>query len=104
VSPVGSWDYTITGTPNGDYAGTLNVTKIKKQYAATLNSQGSDLPFKKFAFDPKTKKASGDFDYQGMPISFGAMVKENDMAGNVSTDDAQFPFKAARKKSVSGKQ
>jgi hypothetical protein len=104
VSPVGSWNYTVTGTPNGDYAGTLIVTKIKKQYAATLNSQGGDLPFKKFAFDPKTKKATGDFDYQGTPISLDAAVKENDMAGTLSTDDAQFPFKAARGKEVSGKQ
>ena len=99
VTPVGSWDYTVTGTPNGDYAGTLIVTKNKKQYAATLNTPGADdLPFKKFSFDPKTKKASGDFDYQGTPISFDATVKENDMAGNMSTDDAQFPFKATRKK------
>jgi len=98
VTPVGSWDYTITGTPNGDYAGTLIVTKIKKQYAATLNSQGGDLPFKKFAFDPKTKKSSGEFDYQGTPIYFDATVKENDMDGNVATDDAKFPFKATRKK------
>ena len=98
ITPVGSWDYTVTGTPNGDYAGTLIITKIEKQYAATLNAQGSDLPFKKFSFDPKTMKASGDFDYQGTPILFDATVKENDMSGNMATDEAQFPFKATRKK------
>ncbi len=98
VSPVGSWDYTVTGTPNGDYAGTMIVTKNKKVFAATLNSQGADLPFKKFSFDPKTKKTSGDFDYQGTPIYLDASVDENDMAGNLSTDDAKFPFKATRKK------
>jgi len=98
VTPVGSWDYTVTGTPNGDYAGILTVTKTKKQYAATLNSQGSDLPFKKFAFDSRTKKTSGDFDYQGTPIYFDATVTEKVMAGNMSTDDAKFPFKATRKK------
>ena len=97
VSPLGSWNYTVTGTPNGDYAGMLIVKKIQKQYAATLNSQGSDLPFKKFTFDPKTKKASGDFDYQGTPISLDASVTEIDMAGTLSTDDAHFPFKATRK-------
>ena len=101
VTPVGSWDYTVTGTPNGDYAGTMIITKIKKQYAATLNSQGGDLPFKKFSFDPKTKKSTGDFDYQGTPIYFDATVKETDMEGNMSTDDAKFPFKATRKKAGS---
>jgi uncharacterized protein YceK len=97
ISPVGSWDYSVTGTPQGDYTGTMTVTKKNKEYGAVLNSQGSDLVFKKFSFDAKTKKTSGDFDFQSTPIYFDAEVKKNEMTGHMSTDDAQFPFKATRK-------
>ena len=98
VTPVGTWDYSVTGTPQGDYAGTMIVTQNKKEFAAILNSQGADLPFNKFSFDKKAKKAKGGFDFQNTPISFDAIVAPNEMTGHMSTDDAQFPFKATRKK------
>ena len=98
LGPSGSWNYTVTGTPNGDYAGTMIVTKNKQAYSAVLTTQGAEVPFTKFAYDPKTMKTSGDFDFQGTPIYFDALVKGDDMTGNMSADDSKFPFKATRKK------
>jgi hypothetical protein len=99
VSPVGTWNYSITGTPQGDYSGVLNVTKAdKKNYSAVMKSDAGDLKFNKFSFDGKTKKSTGDFDYQGMNVWFDTALKENEMTGNVSVQGMNFPFKATRKK------
>lgn len=99
LSPVGNWDYKITGTPQGDYGGELIVTKKDKTtLTAVMKSNGNDLPFNHFVFDSKTKKSGGDFNYQGMGINFDATVSEKEMIGNISVDEMSFPFKATRKK------
>lgn len=99
LSPIGSWDYKITGTPQGDYSGVLVVTKKdKKTLGAVMKSSGNDLPFNHFVFDSKTKKSGGDFTYQGMGINFDATVSKMEMIGNISVEDMSFPFKATRKK------
>ncbi len=96
---VGDWEYKITGTPQGDYAGVLTVSKKdKKTLNAVMKSNGSDLPFNQFQFDPKTKKSTGKFDYQGTPIEFNAKVTETAMEGTVSAENMNFPFTAVRKK------
>ncbi len=98
LNPVGTWNYSVTGTPNGDYSGDLDIGKPAKDYTATLIVQGASVPFRKFSFDKKTGKASGDFDFQGTPIYFDAQLKGDELAGTMATDDMKFPFKASRKK------
>ncbi|MBS1951898.1 MAG: hypothetical protein OJF59_001399 [Cytophagales bacterium] len=97
LTPVGKWDYQITGTPQGDYSGVMTVSKKdKKTLAAEMKSQAGDLPFSKFDFNDKSKKAMGDFSFQGMTIFFDATVTEQEMTGSVSTQGMNFPFKAKR--------
>jgi hypothetical protein len=99
LSPVGNWDYSVTGTPDGDRAGTMTVAKKdKKTYGAVLKTEEGELKFDKFQFVSKTKKSTGEFNYQGMIILFDAKVTENEMTGSVSTQGTDFPFKATRKK------
>ncbi|HCW05820.1 MAG TPA: hypothetical protein DGG95_00450 [Cytophagales bacterium] len=99
LSPVGSWDYKVTGTPQGDYGGVLIVRKKdKKTLNAVMRSNGNDLPFNSFTFDPKTKKSNGDFNYQGMSVNFDASVSPAEMNGGISVEGMNFPFKATRKK------
>jgi len=96
---VGNWDYKITGTPQGDYAGVLTVSKgDKKTLKAVMKANGSDLPFTQFQFDKKTSKSSGSFYYQDMSVSFNATVKQTTMDGSISVENMNFPFAATRKK------
>ena len=96
---VGNWDYKITGTPQGDYAGVLTISmKDKKTLDAVMKANGGDLLFNQFQYDPKTKKSTGRFDYQGMPVDFNATVTETTMNGNISVENMTFPFTATRKK------
>ena len=100
ISPVGEWSYTISGTPEGDRTGVMTVSKKdKKQFNAVLKTNEGELPFNSFNFASKTKKSTGQFDYQGMSISFDAILKENKkMEGSISTQGMDFPFKASRTK------
>src|SRR5690349_24836257 len=61
--PVGSWDYTITGTPSGDFSGVLIVTMDGDKYAAVLKSQAGEIKIDDPKYDKATKKLSGTVDF-----------------------------------------
>lgn len=98
LSPVGTWNYTISGTPQGDFTGAMEVTKQEAGYAATLRSANGEMKFEQFTFDKKTAKSTGTFYYQSMGVNFDAAVTKAAMDGSVSVQGMSFPFKAARKK------
>jgi hypothetical protein len=96
-SPTGSWDYTITGTPQGDFKGEMIITETDKVLHAKLISNGAELPIEKFTFNKETLKMSGEFDYSGALILFDGVFATNEITGSMSTSGMNFPFKATRK-------
>jgi hypothetical protein len=96
--PVGGWDYTITGTPNGDYSGVLTVTMDGDNYSATLKSEAGEIKFDQTKYDQVTKKLTGNFDFQGTPIDFESITEGDTMKGSVSAGGGSWPFNATRKK------
>ena len=96
-SPAGNWDYSITGTPQGDFRGIMIITEVDKVLTAKLVSDGSDLPINNFLFNKETQKMSGEFDYSGALILLDAVLNVNEITGNMSTSGMSFPFKATRK-------
>jgi hypothetical protein len=98
ITPAGNWDYTITGTPEGNFAGVMTVTKTENQFAATLNANGSDLPIEKFMWDKATNKLTGEFYYSGTPVMFDGLMNGDEITGGMSAGGMNFPFKAVRKK------
>lgn len=97
ITPIGHWEYSITGTPEGDFAGILTVSSQGNLYSAKLNTNGNDLHFETFAWDKTAKKVSGEFYYSGTPVYFSAVINGVEMTGSMSAGGADFPFKAARK-------
>jgi len=98
VSPVGTWNYTISGTPQGDFTGTMVVAKKDAGYAASLKAPDSEMAFEQFTFDKKAGRSAGSFNYQNMGVNFDAGVTKEAMDGSVSVQGMSFPFKATRKK------
>jgi hemolysin activation/secretion protein len=96
--PVGSWDYTITGTPSGDFAGVLIVTMDGDKYAAVLKSQAGEIKIDGPTYDKTTKKLSGTFDFDGTTIFFDTTTEGDAMNGTVSAGGGSWPFKGTRKK------
>lgn len=97
-SPVGQWDYSITGTPQGDFSGVMTVEEVNQALTTKLSSNGSDLPIEKFVYDKATKKMSGEFDYSGTPVQMDAVMEGDLITGTMSAGGMAFPFKATRKK------
>ncbi|HOX81604.1 MAG TPA: hypothetical protein PLJ60_03200 [Chryseolinea sp.] len=97
ITPVGDWDYTITGTPNGDYAGVLSVAEKESALSATMKSGEGEIPFTNFSFDKTTNIAAGNFNFQGTDLVFNATVVGETMTGTIATGGYGFPFKATRK-------
>ncbi|HCZ34392.1 MAG TPA: hypothetical protein DHV26_00530 [Cytophagales bacterium] len=96
-APTGSWDYTITGTPQGDFKGVMIITEVDKVLTAKLISDGAELPIDKFVFNKETLKMSGEFDYSGALILFDGLFATNEITGTMTTSGMSFPFKATRK-------
>ncbi|MBS1976070.1 MAG: hypothetical protein JST46_01790 [Bacteroidetes bacterium] len=95
---AGSWDYSVTGTPQGDYSGVMVITQDKTGYAGKLTGQTGEIPFDKVSYDKKQGKLSGNFYFSGYPLSLTATVIKDAMKGSISTGDMEFPLTANRKK------
>jgi hypothetical protein len=98
VTPVGTWTYSITGTPEGDFNGDFVVGTQDKNYTAKLYASGNELPFNSCAWDKANSKVTGDFTYSGYNVYFDATLNGEELNGTVSAEGNSFPFKATRKK------
>jgi len=97
-SPTGNWDYTITGTPEGDFTGVLTIAEVDKALTAKMISNGAELSIEKFMYDKETKKLSGEFEYSGTLVLLDAVMTDDQLSGAISAGGMGFPFKATRKK------
>jgi hypothetical protein len=95
---VGTWDYSITGTPEGDFAGDFIVSVTEGKYSALLKSKVGEIFLSNPIYDKSTKKLTGTFDYQGTTIFFESITTGDTMTGSISAGGSSFPFKATKKK------
>lgn len=100
VTPVGDWDYTITGTPNGDYAGVMTITEKENVFAAVMKTSEGELAFTNMNFDKATNIVTGNFSYQGTDLAFNATLAGEALTGTISAGGYGFPFKGTRKAKV----
>ncbi len=96
--PVGVWNYSVTGTPQGDFKGVMTISKTETGYAAKMDGLGATIPFDKFNYNKSTKKTDGSFDFQGTPIDYAATFSKDQLKGSVSAAGMDWPFAATRKK------
>ena len=100
ITPVGDWDYTITGTPNGDYAGVMTISEKENVFAAVMKTSEGELVFKNINFDKATNIVTGSFTYQGTDLAFNATLAGEALTGTISAEGYGFPFKGTRKPKV----
>ena len=98
IGPAGTWNYTVTGTPQGDFTGDMIVDKNETGYAAKLSSKDGVIPFNTFTYDKKEKKSSGKFDFSGTTVDFNASVEKEQMKGTMTAGGMEFPFTATKEK------
>ena len=98
INPTGNWDYSITGTPEGDFGGLMTVGRSSDAFTAKMIANGAELPLENFTYNEATKKVSGLLYYSGTPVSLDALLNGEEMTGFMSAEGMNFPFKATRKK------
>jgi hypothetical protein len=96
-SPEGNWDYSITGTPEGDFNGVLTIAKIDDGYTAKMAINGGELSIEKYTYNEATMKMAGEFDYSGNLVLFDAIMVGDEIKGSMSAGGMGFPFSATRK-------
>jgi hypothetical protein len=96
-SPAGDWDYSITGTPQGDFSGIMTITKTDAGYTGQLVSSQGTLPFSSTKYSKEENKVVAEFDYSGMPVLLTGMISGTTMTGTVATSGYEFPLSATKK-------
>jgi hypothetical protein len=98
IAPVGTWDYSIKGTPNGDYLGDCIVALAEGKYSVRIKTKDGDIDLRDPQFDKAAKKLTGNFDYQGTTVFFESITNGDTMTGSLMAGGSSFPFNATRKK------
>jgi len=99
--PSGDWEFTVSGTPYGSIKGTMNISAVGGVWIAKMKAMGDNLEINPMAFDVKTGKATGSFNFQGNSVMFQAIHQSGSLNGSLSAAGADFPFQAV--KAASGK-
>ncbi len=98
ITPSGNWDFTVTGTPDGNFTGLMSIVSENNLYSAKLTASGSEIIIYKFTWDEPTKKVGGEFNYSGYTVLLNAAMAEEEITGIMSAEGMNFPFKATKKK------
>ena len=98
IAPVGIWDYSIKGTPTGDYSGDCIVAMTEGKYSVLIKTKDGDVNLKDTQYDKAAKKLTGNFDYQGTTVFFESITTGDTMTGGLMAGGGSFPFNATRKK------
>jgi hypothetical protein len=98
ITPVGDWDYSITGTPEGDFTGVLSIVTMNKTYVGKMITSGTEVTINNFVWNKANHNIGGDFNYSGYPVYLDVTQTGEELTGSVSVEGMSFPFKATRKK------
>ena len=98
ITPAGEWDFSVTGTPEGDFVGVMNIAPLDKAYIAKMNVGGGEQSIEKFNWDEPNKKINGEILYSGYNVFLDATMEAESLTGTMSAEGMSFPFKATRKK------
>lgn len=92
---IGTWDYEITGTPEGDLSGYFIIAKEGDTYTGSLNSTQGGIPLEDISVVDGNLTAT--FDYQGYQILMKGTFEGTSFNGNVSVDYNAFPMTATKR-------
>lgn len=91
---IGAWDYTITGTPEGDLNGTFVIAKDGDAYTGVLKSTQGEIDLNNVVVEDGN--LSCDFDYMGYTVNMSGLFEGSTFDGKVSVDYNDFPMTAEK--------
>ena len=92
---VGTWDYVVKDTPNGDTKGNFVIAKEGENYSGTVNGEQGSYPVENIKFEENILSYS--FSFQGMVLQIKGNIEGASFTGNVTVDYNSFPMTATRR-------
>ena len=92
---IGTWDYKMTETPQGDMEGNFVISKEGDAYSGSLNSEAGSIPLEGVTVEDG--KLECTFDFQGYEILMTGTFEGTSYSGIVSVDDNEFTMMAVKK-------
>jgi len=80
--PSGNWDYTVTGTPNGDVNGTMVISKDGDNYTGKLQSTQGGIDLEDLTIEGQTLNA--EFYYSGTNLTLNGTFEGDSFDGKVA--------------------
>ena len=97
-SPVGTWNYEVTGTPNGDAQGVMTITQTEEGLAGTFKSpQYGDAKMENLAYVSESKTISCTLYLAGLDLMLDGTFEAEAFTGTIDAGQAgAFPMTATR--------
>ena len=92
---IGTWDYVIKNTPEGDLNGTLVIAKEGDAYSGYLESSQGRIDLNEVSV--QEGNLNSKFDYMGYQVLMSGLFEGNMFNGKVSVDYNDFMMTATRK-------
>lgn len=99
VAPVveGIWEFVVTGAPQGDVKGDMEITKTGNLYKGTLKMpDGNKTDINGLTIT--NKMLTGKFEFSDMTIDMSGTFDGDKYTGTVASSGYSFPMTATRKK------
>jgi len=93
---LGSWDYVVSNTPEGDVTGVMTLAKVGDVYSGTLNNSQGTTPLDNVTVTDKNLKCF--FNYMGYNIEVTGLFEGDTFTGKCSVEYNDFPMTATRQK------
>ena len=91
---VGSWDYVVKDTPEGDVKGLLVIDKAMDKYTAQISGEQGEVDLG--TFNIVDNQMQGTFDYQGYEMTMKGVFSGKTIKGDIGVEFMSFPMEAMK--------
>lgn len=92
---VGTWDYVVKNTPEGDLSGVLVISHNGDAYAGYMQNSQGQVDLRNITIVDDQLKC--DFDFMGYMILMTGVFADDNFEGKVSVDYNDFPVTAKKR-------
>ncbi|MDW3646675.1 MAG: hypothetical protein R8P61_06425 [Bacteroidia bacterium] len=94
-TPAGTWEYMITGIPDGDQSGTMTIMETTDGMSGSIASDAGETDLEDLVIEDNVLTAT--FSVQGYDIEMKGTFEGDTYKGNISVAGYEFPVTATRK-------
>ncbi len=91
---VGSWNYVVKDTPEGDIKGLLVIEKAMEKYTARISGEQGEVDLG--TFNIVDNQMQGTFDYQGYELTMKGIFSGKTIKGDIGVEFMSFPMEGKK--------